>query len=60
MKYYQPHIYWCVSSSSDGNSELIKAKWLSLECHIHNIHTGHGALFPQCVHGELDMRKRII
>ena len=36
------HLYWCVSSSSnddnDDNSELVKAKWLSLDNHVHNVH----------------------
>lgn len=47
------HLYWCVASTPDCNGEVIKAKWLSLERHIHNKHTGHGRLFPKCTHGKL-------
>ena len=32
------HLYWCVSSTSDGDTETILAKWLSLENHVHNQH----------------------
>ena len=45
------HLYWCAASTTAGNGEMIKAKWLSLENHIHNVHHGHGDLFPECLHG---------
>ena len=32
---------------------MIKAKWLSLENHVHNVHTSHGGVFSQCAHGQL-------
>ena len=38
----EEHQYWCVSSSSNdednSTSELIKAKWLSLDNYVHNVH----------------------
>ena len=42
------HLYWCVASTPNGNGDIIKAKWLSLENHIHNVHIGHGSIFPVC------------
>ena len=47
------HLYWCVASTPNGNSELIKAKWLSLDNHVHNVHKGHNDTFPDCAHGQL-------
>ena len=32
---------------------MIKAKWLSVERHVHNVHFGHGEPFPKCAHVEL-------
>ena len=56
------HLYWCVSSSSnddnDDNSELIKAKWLSLDNHVHNVHKKHSKEFPKCLHGRLRSRDK--
>ena len=52
------HMYWCVASTPDGSGELVKAKWLSLEHHIHNIHTRHSTLFPMCAHGELGLGRK--
>ena len=53
------HLYWCVSSSSDDDSsELIKAKWLSLENHVHNVHKKHSKEFPKCLHGRLRGRDK--
>ena len=47
------HLYWCASSTPDGNPDMMLAKWLSLDNHVVNIHTGHGALFPQCEHAAM-------
>ena len=48
------HLYQCVASTTDGYCDTIKAKWLSLDNHIHNKHTSHGSqLFPKCVHRRL-------
>lgn len=53
------HLYWCVASTTDGNGDTIKVKWLSLDNHIHNKHTSHGSqLFPKCVHRRLRGRER--
>ena len=55
------HLYWSVASTPSGDGELIKAKWLSLDNHVHNIHSGHSAIFPDCVHGKLlgrDQKKK--
>ena len=41
------HLYWCIASTTDGNGEVITAKWLSLEGHIRNKN------FTKCCHGRL-------
>lgn len=52
------HLYWCVTSTTDGNVEMMEAKWLSLVNHIHNQHSGHGRLFPKCSHGKIRGRRK--
>ena len=52
------HLYWCVSSSNDDDSELIKAKWLSLDNHIHNVHRKHSKKIPKCAHKRLRGKDR--
>lgn len=34
------HLYWC-AASSDGDSELMVAKWQSIVNHAHDIHSRH-------------------
>ena len=34
------HMYWCVVSTPNGDGDMMVAKWLSLENHIHNKHSG--------------------
>ena len=52
------HLYWCVAST-DEDPEMIVAKWLSLENHIHNKHTRHqNKKFPRCVHKRLTASQR--
>ena len=36
MKSIINHLYWSAVSTQSGDGELIKAKWLSLDNHIHN------------------------
>ena len=52
------HLYWSAVSTPSGDGEEIKAKWLSLDNHIHNKHRGHGKVFPKCQHGRLPGRRR--
>lgn len=47
------HIYW-VAASSDGNRELMEAKWRAAAKHVVNVHTHESSLFPACQHEELD------
>ena len=47
------HMYWCVLSSPCGDRDTVLAKWLSLENHIHNKHSGHSKLYANCTHGRL-------
>ena len=42
------HLYWSAVSTPSGDGELIKAKWLSLDNHIHDKHQGHREAFPSC------------
>ena len=52
------HMYWC-AASSDGDGDVMVAKWASITNHIQNIHTGHdNALFPECEHKQLTGRDR--
>jgi hypothetical protein len=51
------HLYWCAASTPDGNGELLLAKWLSLDNHLHNIHRGHGGIYHNCGHGRLRGRR---
>ena len=51
------HLYWCVVSTADGGGDVIKAKWLSVDNHIHNVHSGHSQLFQKCSHGVLEGRE---
>lgn len=52
------HLYWSAVSTPNGNGELIKAKWTSLDNHIHNKHKGHGKPFPKCAHKPLKRTER--
>ena len=52
------HFYWSVTSTTDGNEEMVQAKWLSLVNHVHNRHSKHGGLFPKCTHKRLKRRKK--
>ncbi|XP_057690491.1 uncharacterized protein LOC130914917 isoform X2 [Corythoichthys intestinalis] len=45
------HLYWCVASSTPGDKEDIKGKWLSGVEHIQNIH-------DNCYHGSLEREKK--
>ena len=47
------HLYWCAASTPNGNGDEIKAKWISLNNHIHNSHHGHGEIYPSCRNGPL-------
>ena len=58
MKSVINHLYWSAVSTPSGDGEKIKAKWLSLDNHIHNKHSGHGKVFPKCEHGRLPRRGR--
>ena len=51
------HMYWCAMSTVQNQGELVLAKWLSVVNHAQNIHTGHGPMFPKCVHGVLSRRE---
>ena len=52
------HVYYVASSTTDDETEMRKAKWVSLVNHIQGIHQGHSEIFPQCLHGELKEGER--
>ena len=57
------HLYWCASSTPICDGEMIKAKWLSLVNHIHNVHHNHGEKSPGCAHRPLtgrEQKKKIV
>ena len=48
------HLYWCASSTPDGDGAVMLAKWNSLPNHLLNKHTDHDdALFPECLHDDI-------
>lgn len=52
------HLYWCVSSTSGGDTDTMIAKWLSLDNHVHNKHTHETPKFKKCAHGRLGTHKK--
>jgi len=38
------HLYWCVSSTADGNEDVIWTKWLSIDNHVRKVHRNHGII----------------
>lgn len=52
------HLYYC-ACTSNGDGQLIVAKWLSILNHISNVHSGHSPIFPTCEHGPLERRRWI-
>ena len=52
------HMYWCVASTSSGDGELIKAKWLSLDNHVHNVHKHKTKNLKKCAHRRLTRRDK--
>jgi len=53
------HVYWC-AATSDGDADLMRAKWLSIDRHVVNKHHDHGVVYDSCEHDELDCRNWII
>lgn len=52
------HMYYTAGSTPSGDGQLMTEKWLSLGNHVQNIHTGHGQLFPTCLHGHSSMKTK--
>ena len=46
------HLYWSIASTPRGNKALMKAKSLSVDNRIHNMHQGHNSNFPKCLQGD--------
>ena len=51
------HLYWSALSTPNGDGEMILAKWISLDNHIHNKHKQHGKLFPVCKHKAIQKKE---
>ena len=56
------HLYWSVGlPTTDGKGEMIRAKWISLDNHIHNKHKGHSKIFPACTsHEERGKKEKMV
>ena len=52
------HVYWAAMTSEGESDEMIMAKWNSLANHVINKHDNHHPLFPQCLHGTIDVSAR--
>ena len=51
-------LYWSAVSTPSGDGEMILAKWISLDNHIHNKHKQHGKLFPVCKHKAIQKKRK--
>ncbi|CAN8016889.1 unnamed protein product [Ixodes persulcatus] len=49
------HLYWC-ARTSNGQGDLILAKWTSITRHICNVHHHPNPLHPACLHGDVSDR----
>ena len=47
------HLYWCATSTPDGNEDMVAAKFSSYINHVHNIHHGHNEHYQDCMHADL-------
>ena len=45
-------------STPNGDGQMILAKWISLDNHIHNKHKQHGKLFTVCKHKAIQKKGR--
>jgi solute carrier family 8 (sodium/calcium exchanger) len=52
------HLYWVPTSTQEGEDQLRWEKWTSISNHVQNIHHGHGELFHECEHEDLEGRNR--
>ena len=52
------HLYWSAVSTPNEKGEVMRAKWMSLDNHIHNKHKGHSKEFLSCKHKTLWGRRR--
>lgn len=57
MKSISNHVYWSAASTSEGDGDMIVAKWLSVANHVQNVHRGHGPKFSRCLHEDLEHRE---
>ena len=51
------YLYWSAGSTPNGDSDMMKAKWLSSLNHIVNIHDHASPHFPACAHGTVEGAK---
>ncbi|XDV25561.1 hypothetical protein PO909_029461, partial [Leuciscus waleckii] len=58
LKLWRPtiinHLYWTASSTPNGNSDKMEAKWQSMLNHVQDIHEHSYPSFPQCAHPPLE------
>ncbi|KAK5899460.1 hypothetical protein CesoFtcFv8_008940 [Champsocephalus esox] len=46
------HLYWC-AATSEGDADMLEARWKSMCNHIANIHVHENPLFAKCKHGPI-------
>jgi hypothetical protein len=55
------HLWWC-ASNCNGDKEFLKESWISICCHIVNVHTFDGKHITACAHEpiseELSLKKK--
>lgn len=58
LKLWRPaiinHLYWTASSTPNGDSDKMEAKWQSMLNHVQDIHEHSYPSFPQCAHPPLE------
>ena len=58
MKSIINHLYWCAVSTQSGDGNIIRAKWVSVANHMHNIHHHDNEHFPECAHSLIYGRRK--
>lgn len=58
MKSIINHLYWCAISTQSGDGNIIRAKWVSVANHMHNIHYHDNEHFPECAHSLIYGRRK--
>jgi hypothetical protein len=58
IKSISNHLYFCSSSTPDGNGDIMVAKWKSIPNHVTNIHEHDDKAFPKCLHDPITSQEQ--